>query len=263
MHILRLAALLVAATLTAQAATRLLVTVVEQRSSKPVAGLKAEDFTVREDSGERRVEAASPYEGPIDFMLLLDTSLLGAPVQSVAESLIGQLRPKEEMAVVAYHSAADLIQDFTSSRELLLRAVSSVKFGNPPRMLDALYAAMNGGFRASTFRRVILLVTAGAEGPSRVNESEVVKLARRNGVSIFPIYAMGQERGMLERLARQTGGVSFNLGQRGQAPPAALVFEVVRSAYVLTLSGNLALGERFRVEVKRPERVFVSGLPLD
>jgi VWFA-related protein len=248
--------------LAAQAATRLLVTVVDQRSGKPIAGLKAEDFVVREDSGERRVEAVAPHEGPVDFMLLLDTSLLGAPVQPVAERLIGRLGPKDEMAVVAFHSAAELIQDFTSSRELLLRAVSSVKFGNPPRMLDALYAAIDGGFRASAFRRVILLVTAGAEGPSRISEREVVKLARRNGVSIYPIYAMDRERSMLERLARETGGASFRLGQKGEAP-AALVFEVIRSAYVLTLSGNLALGERFRVEVKRPERVFISGLPLD
>jgi len=29
------------------------------------------------------------------------------------------------------------------------------------------------------------------------------------------------------------------------------------------VEGNLALGERFRVEVKRPERLFISGLPLD
>jgi hypothetical protein len=29
------------------------------------------------------------------------------------------------------------------------------------------------------------------------------------------------------------------------------------------VAGNLALGERIRIEVKRPERLFVSGLPLD
>ena len=57
-------------------------------------------------------------------MLLLDTSLMGQMVQPVAESLIRQLQPKEQMAVVAYHSSADLIQDFTSSRQLLSRAVA-------------------------------------------------------------------------------------------------------------------------------------------
>jgi hypothetical protein len=37
----------------------------------------------------------------------------------------------------------------------------------------------------------------------------------------------------------------------------------MRSAYTLTLSGNLTLGDRFKIEVKRPERLFVSGLPLE
>ncbi len=250
-----------------QAATRLLVTVVDQRSGQPVTGLNAGDFTVLDDNVPRQVETAEPATGPLEVMLLLDTSLLGASVQPVAEGLIAQLQPKEQMAVVAFHSTPDLVQDFTSSRELLLRAVTSVKFGNTPRMLDALYAAIDSGFRASTFRRVIILLTAGVEGPSRMTEREVLRLARRNGVSIYPVYAMDQERSMLERLARQTGGASISLPQkgfRGQASPAARVFEVMRSPYTLTLSGNLALGDRFKIEVKkRPERMFISGLPLE
>ena len=249
-----------------QAATKLLVTVVDQRTGQPVAGLKAADFTVLDDNAPRQVETAEAATGPMEVMLLLDTSLLGASVQPVAENLIAQLQPKEQMAVVAFHASADLVQDFTSSRELLLRAVTSVKFGNSPRILDALYAAIDGGFRASTFRRVVLLLTAGVEGPSRITEREVLRLARRNGVSIYPVYAMNEERSMLERLARQTGGASIALpqkGTRGQASPASRVFEVMRSAYTLTLSGNLALGDRFKIEVKRPERLLVSGLPLE
>ena len=250
-----------------QAATRLLVTVVDQRTGQPVTGLTAGDFTILDDNAPRQVETAEPATGLLEVMLLLDTSLLGASVQPVAEGLIAQLQPTEQMAVVAFHSTPDLVQDFTSSRELLLRAVTSVKFGNTPRMLDALYAAIDGGFRASTFRRVVVLLTAGVEGPSRMSEREVLRLARRNGVSIYPVYAMDQERSMLERLARQTGGASVSLpqkGSRGQSSPAARVFEVMRSPYTLTLSGNLALGDRFKIELKkRPERLFISGLPLD
>ncbi len=54
-----------------------------------------------------------------------------------------------------------------------------------------------------------MLVTAGFEGPGRVSEREVARLARKNGVSIYPVYATGVERGMFENLARQTGGACF------------------------------------------------------
>src|SRR5437016_4669139 len=97
------------------AATRLVVTVVEPKTGHPVTGLKAQDFTLFDDKKPLRVEDAEFSQSTIDVMLLLDTSLMGQMVQPVGETLIAQLQPKEQMAVVAYHSSADLIQDFTSS----------------------------------------------------------------------------------------------------------------------------------------------------
>src|SRR3977135_366369 len=193
------------------ASTKVLVTVVEQKSGRPVTGLKAEDFTLLDDKNPRQVEAADYVNATLDVVLLLDTSLAGPMVQPMADNLIEQLQPKEQMAVVSYHSSADMIQDFTSSKQILRRAVAKVKFGNTPRALDSLYATLDGGFQNSTFRRTILLLTAGLEGPSRVKESEVIGLARRNGVSIFVVYVAGYEKSMFEALARQTGGASFSL----------------------------------------------------
>jgi VWFA-related protein len=251
---------------TLPAATRLTVTVVEPKSGRPVTGLKAQDFALFDDKKPMRVEDAEFSQSTIDVMLLLDTSLMGQMVQPVAEALIAQLRPKEQMAVVAYHSSADLIQDFTSSRQTLSRAVSKVKYGNSPHVLDALYASIDGGFQSSSFRRVILLVTAGAEGNSRVNEHQVLKLARRNGVSIFPVYMRGYEKSLFELLARQTGGAYFNLRdmqKAGEKEVGAKIFEVLRAHYTVTVSGNFAPGEKLRVEVKRPEKLFASALPME
>ena len=248
------------------AATRVLVTVVEQRSGKPVAGLTAQDFTLLDDRTPRSVEASEFTRDTLDIMLLLDTSLVGGMVQPVAENLVTQLQPKEQMAVVAFHSSADLIQDFTSSRQLIMHAISQVKYGNAPRVLDALYAAIDGGFQNSSFRRVILLLTTGVEGPSRTSERDVIRLARRNGVSIFPVYMVGGEKSLFEILARQSGGASFNLRdlkKAGAPQPGPRVFEVARGHYTLTVTGNLSLGDRVKVEVKRPGKVFASALPLE
>jgi VWFA-related protein len=252
-------ALLLISSATLFASTKLVVTVVEQKTGKAVTGLKAGDFTVSEDKAVRRVEAAEYTSGLLDIMMLVDSSLVGPAVQPVATSLIGQLQEKDQMAVVAFHSSADLIQDFTASRELLMRALSGVKYGNTPRVLDALYAAIDGGFRTSNFRRVVILLTTGYEGPSRTSEREVVKLARHNGVSIYPVYVTGASKGMLENLARQTGGASFRV-RDSKAPD---IFDVVRGCYSLTLQGNLALGDKLKVEVKRAEKVAVSAMPVE
>ena len=210
-------------------------------------GSGGQDFTLTDDRTPRAVEAAEFVQDTLDIMLLLDTSLVGGMVQPVAEDLIAQLQPKEQMAVVSFHSSADLIQDFTSSRQLMLRAISQVKYGNTPRVLDALYAAIDGGFQDTTFRRVILLLTAGMEGPSRTSEREVIRLARRNGVSIYPVYMSGGERSLFENLARQTGGASFNLRdlkRAGMPRPGARVFEVARGHYVLTRQREPCVGRK-------------------
>ena len=263
---MRTVAVLLLAVSSLAAASKVLVTVVDPKSGVVVPNLKAEDFSVLDDKTPRAVESAEFTQATLDIMMLLDTSLVGEMVRPVATNLIAQLQPKEQMAIVAFHSAADLIQDFTSSKQLLNRAVSQVKYGNSPLVLDALYAAIDGGFQSSTFRRVILLLTAGVEGYSRSTDKEVIRLARKNGVSIYPVYVLGNEKWMMETLARDTGGASFNLRnmkRSGMQSPGPAIFEVLRSHYVLTLTGNLSLGEKLKVEVHRPEKVFVSALPLE
>ena len=250
------------------AATRVVVTVVEPKSGQPVAGLKAADFAMFDDKKSLRVEDAEFSQATIDVMLLLDTSLLGPMVQPMAEGLIQQLQVKEQMAIVAFHSSADLVQDFTNSRQLLTRAVERVKYGNEPHVLDALYAAIDGGFQSSSFRRVIVLVTAGVEGNSRVNEHDVIKLARRNGVSIFPVYMKGYEKWMFDLLARQTGGAYFNLRdmqKSGDKDPGPRIFQSLRAHYTLTVAGNLSLSEKVRIEIKgrEKEKLFASALPVE
>ncbi len=248
------------------AATKLLVTVIDRKTGEPLTDLKAEDFTVTTDKTARAIESCEYGTGIIDVLLLLDSSLIGEAVASFAPDLVNQLGEKEQMSIVAYDSAADLIQNFTSSKDLLRGALSRVKFGNSPRLLDALYAAAGEGFEGSSFRRVILLLTTGVDGPSRVSDREVIRVARRNSVSIYPVYMIGYGRSQLEKLARETGGASFSLrdmGRSGARSPAERIFEVMRGRYTLTLSGNLPLGDRLKVEVNGKSKLLISYLELN
>src|SRR5690349_14200423 len=105
-------------------ATRILVTVVDPKSGVVVPNLNAADFSVLDDKTPRAVEGAEfTHATLLDIMMLMDTSLVGEMVRPVATNLIAQLEAKEQMALVAFHSSADLLQDFTSSKQLLSRAV--------------------------------------------------------------------------------------------------------------------------------------------
>jgi VWFA-related protein len=244
--------------------TKILVSVYDPRAARPVTDLKTADFTAIDAGAPRPIEAAEFGTEPVDVLLLVDASLMGHMVQTAAADLIQQLRDKEQMALVTYDSSASLVQDFTSSKNVLLSKLSEVKYGNDPQALDGVYAAIEGGFDNAVFRKVILLATAGFEGSSRVSEQSVIRLARKKGVAVYPLYLTGRERGMFEKLARETGGAAMLMRdfEKAKEKPASRVFEVLRGRYILTLSGNLPIGEKFKLEVSRP-KLRVSVLPLD
>jgi hypothetical protein len=245
---------------------RVLMSAVEAKTGRAVPDLQASEIVITDNKTKRPVTELTRPKKTVDVMLLLDTGLAGALVQSLAFDLIDQLTEPEAMAVVSFDETAQLIQDFTSSRPLLKESISKVRYGNQPKVLDALAAAIGDGFDHATYRRVILLLTAGYEGNSLTSERKVVQLARKQGVSIFPIYMSRQRRVMFESLARQTGGATFDLIQMAKdasQKPAPRIFEAARNPYLATIGGNANLSERMKIEARRPEKLFLSALPVE
>ncbi|MDR3717307.1 MAG: hypothetical protein P4K98_00795 [Bryobacteraceae bacterium] len=264
-----LVATLVPSAAPALAQTRILMSAVEAKTGKPVHDLQASEIVITDEKVTRVVTGLTTPKETVDVMLLLDTGLAGPLVQQLGYDLIDQLAEPEAMAVVSYDDTAQLIQDFTSSRTLLKQSISKVRYGNQPKVLDALVAAIGDGFEHATYRRVILLLTAGYEGRSVTPERDVVTIARKNRVSIFPIYISGHMHGLFESLARQTGGATFDLmsmakdATRQSPKPAPLIFDAVRNPYLATIRGNGNLSERMKIEARRPEKIFLSALPVE
>jgi hypothetical protein len=244
-------AALASAGLAAQQA-KLLVTVFNQKTGEPLTDLKAENFLVTDDKTPLAVVSATYQTGTLDIMLLVDTSLVGEMVRPLGMAFIAALEEKDQMAIVSYHSSADLIQDFTSSKQLLQGALAKVQYGNNPRVLDALFATMDSGFETSSARRAVILLSAGVEGNSRVPEGEIHRLTRAKRVSIYPVFVIGAERGMFERLADRSGGAFFAARKLklDPRPLAQRVYSVARGQYELEVSGVYTLGNQVEVTMQ-------------
>lgn len=248
---------------------KLITTVVDQKTGEPVTDLDARSFSVVDGKTPLRVDEAVFKTTSIDVMLLIDSSLVGEMVGPLAGAFVNELGDKEQMAIVSYHDSADLIQDFTSSKQLLFQSLEQINYGNNPRVLDALYAAIEGGFKSSSGRRIAVVLSAGVEGNSRVTEAEVLRLARQRAVSIFPVYVLGVERGMFRRLSDNSGGADF-ASRKLKLKPAELsklVFSVLRGHYELLVSGVSRTGERVEVKIqegpKAGRKLRASALPLE
>lgn len=247
---------------------KLAVTVFDEKTGEPVTDLQPAHFTIVDDRTQLRIDHLEYRETLLDVMLLIDTSLVGEMVRPLAAAFIQELGEEEQMAIVSYHSSADLIQDFTSSKELLLASLQKVQYGNNPRVLDALYAAIDGGFQHTAGRRVIILLSAGVEGFSQVSDAEVLKAARQRNVSIFPVYVVGAERGMFKRLAQYSGGAFFGAKKLKLKPKelSERVYSVVRGYYDLEVSGVFTLGHRIQVKIsgvpKSNRKIWASSRPI-
>lgn len=246
-------------------ATKLLVTVVDERTMEPVTDLKPGELEIDDNKRIRSVEKLERMEGLLDIALLVDASLVGEMVQPAAANIIEQLGEKDQMSIVAFDSSATLVQDFTSSIPLLLGSLKDIRYGNSPRILDAVYATVDGAFENTGFRRIIVLITAGMDAGSRTRENTLYRTAKRNEVTVYCLFVDGW-RATFRDLAENTGGAAVNLRElqkRSKQGPGALVFNLIRSQYNMTISGDASLSEKAKVTVKRPGKYRVGFLELN
>ena len=245
------------------------VTVINEKTGETRTGLGAENFSIKDGSTPLRVHAVRELRGPVDILMLVDTSIVGEPVRPLAEALIEELREDEMMAIVGYDEGAELLQDFTSGKQSLRKAMDTVEYGNVPRVHDALFASIDSGFELSTNRRAIVLLSGGAVAGSRTPESEVLERSRAKRVSIYSVFVRTDARNLLRRFAARTGGASFAARQLKLDPRelADLVLEAVRNPYELSVSGVYSLGDRIAVTVSESVRskakLTASALPLE
>jgi VWFA-related protein len=240
---------------------RLIVTVADQFGF-PVKDLTAADFAVTVDKAARAVQSASYVpDSLVDTVLLLDTSQVGAQmrgdIEQVALLFIDRLREKEQMAIIGYATSADMVQDFTSSKSLLRRAVGGLKYGNNPALLDSIYAALDGAFEQSPGRRVLVLVGSGEDARHRVNVKEVLELAQRKAVSVSAISLVSDSD--VQKISEQTAGLYYRGRQLKQIQQVVEnMTQAFRGHYEVVLSGAPLEAGKLKVEVRRAEKPRVS-----
>lgn len=186
-----------------------------------VRDLAASNFVVSVDKSKLAVREAKVRSdaAPSDISILIDTSVIAGqvsdPLIDITQSFIKALGPNDQMAVVAYDSSANLIQDFTASKKLLSDAVRAMKYGNGAALLDAVYATADGGYANSTGRRVMVLLSTGIDTGSRVRLKDVAPVLQREKITLFGVslggrgFFAGGTSEIFEKLTVATGGRAF------------------------------------------------------
>jgi VWFA-related protein len=192
------------------------------KKGQPVRGLKMDDFEIFENKQAQKIEYFSDLdkssEVPLTIALLIDTSgsvkdKLDYEIATAVEFFKGILRPNKDLAlIIQFDSEVILVQDFTQNQRDLLRALNSLKAGNNTALYDAIYLAADEKLKGEIGRKVIIVITDGADTASKVRKEEAIESAQKADALIYGIGVQteGTDFGVLKRFAEETGGIFFS-----------------------------------------------------
>jgi VWFA-related protein len=254
---------------------------VRNGKGRPVAGLTAADFEIR-DNGQLRpvLSLRSDAGSPVSLAILVDLSgsMAISPKLAMArqalDTVISQLRPgDDEVAVFTFDSSLHERQPFTTNPSGLAGTLDNVKPYGTTSLYDATAAAARRLSERSATHKAIVVLTDGIDTSSKYTAPEVSGLASSIAV---PVYVMAtvpsiDQRAMMEAaersdqskaadlrdLAEWTGGQLVFASNLTETTTAAVgLVSELRQQYVIAIEAVTAREwRRLDVRVKRPSAV--------
>jgi VWFA-related protein len=242
--------------------------VVEDRKKHLVPQLNKQDFEILEDKSPQEIRYFSlATDTPLTIGILVDTSpsqerVLGVEKQEAKAFLDQVLRPKDLAFVLHFDVEVELLQDFTSDRRLLARAIDETVIGGGGRgvlpaplptggsggathLYDAVYLAANELMKNEVGRKVLILLTDGEDQGSRVKLNTALEAAQKTDLILYSVaiidraFYWGHVVGfsgdsVLKKFSEETGGRVIEVNRaRDTSAAFQQIAEELRTQYLL------------------------------
>jgi VWFA-related protein len=132
------------------------------------AALDPQDILVFEDDVRQTVRSVRRI--PANVLLLLDTggelnpAMSTSVTRDIATRLVSNLRPGDRIAAIQFGSHLELVKDWTTDREQLVRALNTKLIsGKRPQLIKALHAAALQLKEVPAGTRHLVLITDGVD----------------------------------------------------------------------------------------------------
>jgi Ca-activated chloride channel family protein len=165
-----------------------------------VSGLGQDDFTVFEDGERQEITHFSNERVPVSLGLVLDTSGSMTPEKmSAARAAIDRfiydlLGAEDELFFMQFANRPDLVQDWTTDRRRISRAVASVGAQGGTAMYDAVADALPVAQEGRNRKKALLVISDGNDTNSGTSVGELRQMIRESEVLVYALGVDGTAR---------------------------------------------------------------------
>ncbi len=152
------------------------------REGRPVAGLAASNFDLRDEGASQKVELVAVEDLPLGAFLVFDTSgsvegpRLSA-LRAASEAFLAGLRPQDEIGLLSFSHELRLLQPPSADRASLRAAVRAMRAEGGTALWDALHAGLTLLPRGR--RGLVVVFSDGEDNMSFLGEKQVKAEAER------------------------------------------------------------------------------------
>jgi VWFA-related protein len=209
---------------------------------RPVTTLPQSSFRLLEDGVEQTITSFVQEEAPVSLGLLFDSSgsmknRIGASVEAL-HLLFETAIPGDEFFLVRFSDRARLLCGFTPDTAEVRRTLGAVHARGWTALLDAVALGAHTMRSAKNRRRVLLVLSDGADNNSRFSEAEIRRMVVESDLRIYGIGVLHRPR-LLQQLAEETGGHVLVAQSLSELPSVVeRLSREIRSEYLLGYSSG-------------------------
>lgn len=227
------------------------VQVIDKKTKTVIGDLTDADFEILDRGTKQTVTYFSHDQLPLSIMLLLDVSDSVRPfvrrIRDGALEALHHLKTEDQVAVMAFATSSELVQDFTPDRNLVAAQIEAATSGDKLGTQTGFAAAMDNAALSMLKspqgnRSVIIVVTDNFFSTSAYQQKLVLSDLFQSTAVVYGLIVNGSNpaaglRGGtspgVERYVDQTGGEILYANNHDVASKLALLFDHLRLRYAV------------------------------
>ncbi len=163
------------------------------RNGHFVTGLRKEDFAIYEDGKPREIGYFSADRVPVSLGIALDTSgsMEGEKIEHARRALdrflYDLLDPADEIFVFRFDSSPELIQEWTTDRERIVRALGRISPRGGTALYDTVAEAVPLAQAGRHRKKALVIISDGNDTSSEIEVDDLVRTIRQTEVLVYAI----------------------------------------------------------------------------